>query len=296
MSTLRVACAPDTKYVPHAAAMIHSVLTYNPWDEVEIHLLHGDDLRAGTLRRVRAMVERAGGTFIPLKVPDRAVAGLKTTRIFPRSIWYRTFLPELVGASRILYLDSDTITLQPLRELWETDLTNRHLAAVTNVFQREEEKRRATILGISPERYFNSGVLLLNLERLRSDGSMTSVRRYALQHPERLGWPEQDAINAVLAEFRVDLHPKWNCMNSVTLWDWAADVFGAKAVEEARRSPAIRHFEGPGQNKPWHIDCAHEMKDLYRRHRRATPWPFYVPEGLTLRGVLSRVTGQGMMV
>ena len=69
---------------------------------------------------------------------------------------------------------------------------------------------------------------------------------------------------------------------------WAADVLGAAAVEEARRRPGIRHFEGPGDNKPWHLLNRSPGRDAYFAHRRATPWPRTRPDGLTAANLARR--------
>jgi lipopolysaccharide biosynthesis glycosyltransferase len=98
---------------------------------------------------------------------------------------------------------------------------------------------------------------------------------------EELLWPDQDALNLVLGERRLALHPRWNCMNSVLAFDAAHDVFGAEVVEAARRAPGIRHFEGPGANKPWHLLCDAPDREAYFAHRRATPWPRVGREGVT---------------
>lgn len=62
-------------------------------------------------------------------------------------------------------------------------------------------------------------------------------------------------------------------MNSIILFPWAVDYFGAEAVKEAQEHPAIRHFEGPGANKPWHLLCKPDEHLLYMSHRSQTPWP-----------------------
>ena len=62
-------------------------------------------------------------------------------------------------------------------------------------------------------------------------------------------------------------------MNSLR-FDWAADVFGAEAVREARERPAIRHFEGPGENKPWNRGCdARGPRRGTSPTAARTPWP-----------------------
>ena len=62
-------------------------------------------------------------------------------------------------------------------------------------------------------------------------------------------------------------------MNSIMLFDASVEVFGSRAVAEARTNPAIRHFEGPGPNKPWHYMCDRPLRDAYLLHRRQTAWP-----------------------
>ncbi|MCW2967340.1 MAG: ral stress protein, partial [Solirubrobacteraceae bacterium] len=120
--------------------------------------------------------------------------------------------------------------------------------------------------------YFNSGVLLLHLDEIRRSGEIAELRAVARERGDSLKWPDQDALNLVLGPRRVALHPRWNVMNSVLLFDHAVDVFGERDTEEARRSPAIRHFEGPGANKPWDRGATVPHRELYRAHRRATPW------------------------
>ena len=210
--------------------------------------------------------------------------------LLPASAWYNVFLPELLPElDRVLYLDGDVIALDSLGPLWETDLSGHYLGAVTNVLQRNHFHRLDDLGLAGPEVYFNAGVMLLNLGELRRERAMEGVIDWARANPEKIKWPPQDALNVVLGSRRLRLHPRWNCMNSVVSFPWSADLFGAEAVEEARRNPAIRHFEGPGPNKPWHYLSDKESRELYMRHRSRTPWPRCKLEGRTPRNVWKRL-------
>jgi lipopolysaccharide biosynthesis glycosyltransferase len=112
----------------------------------------------------------------------------------------------------------------------------------------------------------------LNLAAMRADGTTGRLRAFALEHSDLL-WPDQDTLNLVLGEQRVHLHPRWNAMNSVLLFDNATEYFNDERLAEARARPAIRHFEGPGPNKPWHVGSTTPHRDAYFVHRRASPWP-----------------------
>ncbi len=276
---LHVACAADEHYVAHSAAMLHSVLAHRGDAGVQVHYLHGPALSGESARRVGEMVEREGGSVSFVAIPDEDVAGLPVGALFTRAIWYRILLPELLPlVDRVLYLDADTVVVDSLAPLFDTALGDSCLAAVTNVFMRHQAYR-PTALGLSPEHpYFNSGVLLMNLERLRRDGCTEALRAHGRAHGDELEWPDQDTLNVLLGARRLALHPRWNAMNSILRFPWSVEVLGAAAVAEARRAPAIRHFEGPSANKPWHAACAAEDRALYAEHRRRTPWPDYVLE------------------
>jgi lipopolysaccharide biosynthesis glycosyltransferase len=289
LTPLHVSCAVQGGYVAHSAAMLRSVLAHRGGHELVVHYLHGPTLPRRDGKRLERMVHRGGGELRLHEIADDRVAALPAAGYFTAAMWYRIFLPELVPeADRVLYLDVDTIAVDALAPLWDVDLSRAWLGAVTNVFEPWHAGRPAALGLAGPDVYFNSGVLLLNLEELRRDRCTGALYDFAVEHAAELQWPDQDALNVVLGARRVALHPRWNAMNSVMLFDSAADVFGAEAVREARARPAIRHFEGPSINKPWHLECTRPHRGAYRRHRLRTPWPLYRPDGLSVRGLARR--------
>ena len=268
--TLHVACAVDGGYVPHSAALVHSVLANGGGEDVVVHYLHGADLRRRNRRRLGAMAADAGGTIVFHEIPSQRVAGLPVRDYFTIAMWYRIYLPELVAeADRVLYLDVDTIVAAPLPELFATDLDDAYVAAVENI-PLPWLPNRAHDLGLPA--YFNSGVLLLNLDAMRADDRTRALEDSARSRAADLLWPDQDVLNIVLGERRVALHPRWNAMNALFAYPEGAQTFSAQMVEEALREPGIRHYEGPGANKPWHVDFPHPHGELYARHRAAA-WP-----------------------
>jgi lipopolysaccharide biosynthesis glycosyltransferase len=287
--TLHLACAARHDYVPHTAAMLHSALGQAGGLQVHIHFLHGPDMPRSYPSLLEEMVQCLGERISFRLISEEDVAGLRTRTLLPASHWYRIFLPELLpDLDRVLYLDGDIIVLDSLGPLWETPFDGNYLGAVSNVFEQHDSHRPASLGLPETQHYFNSGVLLMNLDAMRRDGCTAELVAYATKNAELLAWPEQDALNVLLGDRRLALHPRWNLMNSILLFPWAADILGAEAVEEARRNPAVRHFEGPSVNKPWHYLCDRGMRDLYFEHRRETPWPDYELEGRTPGNVLRR--------
>lgn len=286
---LELACASEGRaYVAHTAAMIHSAVATNPADELRVHYLHGPDLPARARRKLIGMLAGTRAAIEFHHVGDERVAGLPTRAFTGKATWYRIFLPELLpDVERVLFVDSDTLVLDSIAPLWQLDLDGFYLAAVTNVLEPHYAHRPAE-LGVEEGTYFNAGVLLMNLALMRRDGCSHALFEHGVEHQPL--WRDQDALNVVLGGRRLPLHPRWNCMN-IFRFAWADEVFGSEAVAEARANPAIRHFEGPGDNKPWHLLCTRELRELYFEHRRGTPWPRVRRDGLTPANLARRLRG-----
>jgi lipopolysaccharide biosynthesis glycosyltransferase len=160
------------------------------------------------------------------------------------------------------------IACRDLRPLWDTGLDGHWLAAATNIFQPNHRARPGN-LGLKARRdYFNSGVLLMNLAEMRRDGKTAELIELVASRGSEFEWPDQDALNIGLGARRLRLHPSWNAMNAH--WQrWAHGQLSPVAHWRAKRNPGLRHFEGPGANKPWHPDCREPLRELYHEHRRA---------------------------
>lgn len=285
--TLHVACAADPAYLPHCAAMLHSLLDRHP--DTRVHFLHGPETPGETLTPLAEMVAGQGGELCAHRIPPDWIDGLPRLRAIPPLMWYRIYLPDLLPElDRVLYLDCDMLVVGDLTPLWRTGLDGHYLAAVSNVLERDARDWPRELGLERAGDYFNSGLLLLNLAALRRDGMPARLAAFGRESGRRLRWPDQDALNALLARRRLPLHPRWNCQNSLFYYPEARRTFGADAIAEAVSDPAILHFEGGGIVKPWHYLSRHPYRARYLEHRRATPWPEVVPEGRTALNRLLR--------
>lgn len=268
-----IALAFDSKYLAPAAAVIMSCLSHHDDGELRFELIHDRTVSEGDLHALRAMCEVHGGTVAPHLIDARA-EHLPVINRFGSIVWSRFFLPDLLETTpRVLYLDCDVLVLSSLRPLWCTDLGSASLGAVANVVAPSVRSHVAN-LGIRyPGGFFNSGVLLFQLDRMRRDRSADELIRFAMDHADELIWPDQDALNVVFKDRWYELHPKWNAQNSFWSWGpWAEEVFGSRPVSEALEAPVIRHFEGPTVAKPWHFLCVFPHRNDYRETLAKTPW------------------------
>jgi lipopolysaccharide biosynthesis glycosyltransferase len=273
VSEIHVAIATDVTYVPWAATAIRSALdaTSTP---IVVHLLAHDTFPSEEALLLTELARAGRGELVVHRVPEPDRPQLDGIGRFGTAVWLRFLLPELLpDIDRVLYLDADTFVTENLAELMDTDLGGLPLGAVRNVVEPAMFPHVAS-LGIgSPRDLFNSGVLLMDLNVMRREGSSSALVSFAAENAQRLRWPDQDALNVVFAGRWHALHPRYNAMNSLWTWTERADeVFGPDVVREAIAHPAILHFEGPIVCKPWHYLCPHPWRGRYRQALAATPW------------------------
>jgi lipopolysaccharide biosynthesis glycosyltransferase len=282
---IRVACAINPSYIPHIGTMLRSCMAHTPGERFEIHVLHGEPIAPEDRRRMDELAAAHGAAARFHRIDDAQIAGFPR-RYFPPLVWYRLLLPELLpDADKVLYLDADLLAADSVAPLWQVDVSGVAVGAVLNPLYPFLRDWRAELGLADSRRYFNSGVLLMNLEHLRRTRGFERLRTYASAHPENR-YPDQDALNVVLHGEHLLLHPRWNVQTPMLDLRPAQLPFDARELAEARARPALIHFLGPF--KPWHYLCVHPQRHLYQEHRRHTPWPVVPLEGRTLENILLR--------
>lgn len=297
--SIQLACATDARYLPHIATLVESLAASNCADDLHLCLLHDQSVGLDLRKQFAAACAVHGIQVRFIEPTSTQLASLPPSGTYPAVIWFRVLLPELLGSlDKVLYLDADTLVLQDLRPLWSINLAHQFLAAVGPPTPRESVAYLSR-LGFSPDcLYFNSGVLLMNLEHMRTKGFAERVFEIGRDRADELSFPDQDALNLACKEQWLSLHPKWNCLawSLLARGDSLRRIRENLPLNEAMASPAILHFEGSALAKPWHYRSMHPHRDLYRRYRQQTPWPLAGLEGRSIKSRLLKLLPLPMQV
>lgn len=177
---------------------------------------------------------------------------------YSRTTYYRLFIAEMYPKyNKAIYIDSDTIVLGNIAEMYDHDLGDNYVGAApeqvmrqTDVFGTYVEK----VLGIDRMHYFNAGVLLINCALFRRDKILEKFTKLLGAYTFRVT-QDEDYLN-VLCEGRVLwLSPAWN-----------TEVYGTLPVPESEMK--IIHYIMV--SKPWHFpDC--RLKDYFWHYAKETP-------------------------
>lgn len=283
MNTARavvIACNFNAAYAPHAAVMMLSALKHVPETiQVRFHCLTDPEFPIEQQELLQKVLAPYGyrSTLYFHAIPHAWVEGLPLLHFMkpgsmPPVMWYRVFLSRVLdGDSKVLYLDCDTLVMDDLLPLWNTDLADHALAAVTDPFWGSERHWPARMGLPTPEGYFNSGVMLLNLDWWRRTDMVRLVVEHGRTHASQTRYGDQDSLVALLHTHRLALSPRWNMMRMMMLVPHARSLFGLSEIVMSSRWPGIVHFEG--FTKPWIDPSKHPYGRAYQDYAKQLPWP-----------------------
>lgn len=255
----------DKNYIPPLQVMLTSLYMNNPGEDVELYLLHSK-LQEKEMEPLEKQCVRLGYKFFPVKIEDSWFAQAPVTKQYPREMYYRLLAPCLLPQKlhRILYLDPDILVINSLKPLWETDMKGRLFSAAahtgkTNLANNINQVRLGTT-----HKYFNSGVLLINLDQGRKEILPEEIFRYAGEHAKELLLPDQDILNAVFGSRTLELDDY--------LWNYDARNYstyllrsgGVCDMDWVMGNTGILHF--CGKTKPWQAGYIHRFGILYKHY------------------------------
>jgi lipopolysaccharide biosynthesis glycosyltransferase len=253
-----IALGFDAAYAPHAAAVIASIARKTRTGLVRFLILY-DGVDLATRRRVERSAPDAA--FHWIEIGDGDVPDFETRGHFSRAVFNRLGLEKKapVDCKRVLYIDVDAVVLGDVRELWDTDLEGAALGAVIDCEGEPEAFAARWDLPQSDRGYFNSGVLLLDLDQIRARKLFTAALQFFSAHHQQLTFVDQDALNVVFWNAWKPLDPAWNVQKLMAL-EAKVGVL-PDALMFHNRAPKLVHFTGA--EKPWRRDAYHPWAWLY---------------------------------
>ena len=101
----------------------------------------------------------------------------------------------IVKGDRALYLDVDIVVNGRIDDLYNTEISNTFLAAVDNtgIYYNHQDLEMAY-----SAKYFNSGVMLINLEYWRAYNVKEKVIEFVGRKPDVIQFVDQDGLNSVI--------------------------------------------------------------------------------------------------
>ena len=266
-----------SKYI--GASMCSLFMRTDSW--VTVHLLHDETLTEQNRQYFIELTRQFGQQIFFYDMASLCADTLQAAReIFKAAVdtdyytpaaLYRILAPKVLpeDVQRLIYLDADTIINMDIRKFWEIFLDAHPLGAVgerdlMNHYQRQVDKSIDEKLYLFQNSWtdsdtcFNSGVLIMDMEKLRGMGDiLLPGLKFLVQHEEECRFFDQDILNYFFA--RDYLHLPWN-YNILQHWD--------RKWGEPKLSEGIYHYMG----RTLRLNLADPRDGIFYEAFVKTPW------------------------
>lgn len=253
---MNILIAINKKYVLYAKTMLRSLVDTNRVP-IDVYILNYE-LREKDINNIRKSITRKNVKIHSIRIENKIFEKYSIPEQFSEEIFLRLlayqFLP--LEVERVLWLDSDMIILNDLSELYKHKFDNRMMIVCEDIGCNEVgvmEKRRKRLENMEINKYFNSGMLLMNLKKMREKFDMEEVFNILNKHNSNLIYPDQDILNIML----------WNDVIYVDENKYNKQVFSYqnKDINEIKKNTSILHYVG--KIKPWNFRYEGCTKTIY---------------------------------
>lgn len=262
-----IACAADARFVRPLAVMLQSALVHVGLDrKPAVYILQDGIEKADQDRVVSRWGHRARVKW--LRPCPHDFGGLPLWGRMPVTTYYKLALPKLLPDSvgKVIWLDCDLIVNRDIGELWDLPLEGHPVLAAQDAIVPLVSSRFGVAgyreLGIPPDtKYFNAGVMLVDLAAWRRERIVPRTIAYLKAHGKDVFFWDQEGLNAVLAGRWGELDMRWN----------------QSASAATSGETWIVHFTG--SLKPWRYETTDPRCESYFRYLDMTAWSGWRPNG-----------------
>lgn len=239
--------ACDDNYIPCLSVVFKSMKNYiNEDRDYKIKVMHGGNICKENQERI---IKAYYATNFEIEFVDVSsyienICELLHTRdYYSKSTYFRLFIPKMYPQlTKALYLDSDIVLLDDVAKLYDVDIDDYYVGAIPDEavamvpeFREYVENR----IGVKKySEYFNAGILLMNLEKLRSI-NFEDLFVDLLQAVKYNVAQDQDYLNAI-------------CLNNVKYIDLCWNKMPLPNDEIKEEELKLIHYNL--SYKPWHSD------------------------------------------
>lgn len=255
----------DSNYLNPLKVMLKSLFINNPGESFTIYLIHSS-LRRRELTDLEEYISNEDNRLEVIEIDDNYFADAPTLLHYSKAMYYRLLAYELLpdDLDRILYLDPDILVINPIRELYETDLEGYLYAAAYHDLLFIKEVNKVRLNHFEMDAYYNSGVLLMNLELQRKTIDKNTIFSFVKENQSKLILPDQDVLNVLFSKQIKTLDEKLYNYDVRYYHYYKMKNDGTWDLDFIFKNTVILHF--CGKKKPWKKNYRGKFHSLYKQY------------------------------
>lgn len=244
----------NESYIPPLKVLLSSLFNNHPEETFTIYLLHAG-ISEATLRSFTHFVEQQHHIVHIYECTDffHKEDKLAITRYYTLEMYLWMFAPYILPeeVERVLYLDPDIINMKQMADFYHQDFEDHYFIATNYKYKTKwiQPFNNLRLRKFHSEDYFNSGVVLMNVARLREVGNPQGIVDAIRENKSVLILPDQDIFNLLYDQFVLEADWRMYNMNP-KVYEKLKVLFPHKYNEEwIEENVVFIHY--CGKHKPW---------------------------------------------
>lgn len=238
----------DSNYVYPLTVMLSSLMRSNPYERFNLYVAHSS-LTREDFYAIDAAVDSARCRVMPMRVSAEMLVNAPVLDRITHETYYRLLAPEYLPKSvdRVLYIDPDTVVINPLRGIYYMDFEGELIIGSSHVSPFLNFVNRIRLHMAKDSKYINAGVMLMNIEGLRKSTTSAEIFDYISSRGSSLYLADQDVINGMFSAGTRLIAPEVFNLDEKTYK--TAEEKGEIDMNWVKENCAIIHYNG--EYKPW---------------------------------------------
>lgn len=246
MKELNICLSTDDNYAKYAATVILSAVQNKAADDnLVFHILYSNLTKESMdliSKNAEVVFHKVDNKIFEPYFNNGACSHITIPTL------YRLSLPSILNnVSRVLYLDCDLLVLKSLDEFFSVKLDDNQYMACVSDYGNKFHMKRMKMQDDGSGYYFNAGVCLMDLDKMRRDNIERKFFDYLKNNYEKILFSDQDVLNIVLQGKTKRMDIKYNFISPFFYFSNDKDV-------------TIAHFAGI---KPWEVGFYNKYRELF---------------------------------
>ncbi len=237
----------DSNYIYPLCVMLGSICKTNPTTSFDIYVAHSS-LTEEDFNKINGCINE-NMKIHPLIVDESCFDSAPVLSRISKATYYRlllgSFLPENID--RILYIDPDTVVINPLDEIYNIDFNGNIIAASPHTYGVVESVNLSRLGLDKKTHYINAGVMMIDVEAWRKTITTEEIIQFVARNIKKLKLSDQDAINMIFEGRILFVDERKYNLDEKTYYHYS--VLGKINLDWVEKNTVVIHFNGG--KKPW---------------------------------------------
>lgn len=256
----------DRNYLYPLKVMLLSLFMNNKGETFDIYVMH-DSLLKKDIKDLDNLSKKFKSKIIEIKIDKNQFKNAPVLLHYTKAMYFRllaqNYLPKSVD--KIIYIDPDVLVLNKVKDLFTLNIDKYYYAAAYHKLFSAKTLNKIRLYPSKIKHYYNSGILLINVKKLRSEVKEKMIFDFVENNKGKLIMPDQDVLNSLFAK-KIKLIDE-------NIYNYDARHYnvylmlsnGRFSASEVVSKTVFMHF--CGKAKPWNPNYNGKFLILYKHYQ-----------------------------